>query len=72
MKTAGLVILGIGLILTLYTGFYYVTKEKVVDLGSVEVTADKEHSKHWSPVVGIVVMIIGGAIVVFGNKKSLT
>lgn len=72
MKTAGLVILGIGLILTLWTGFHYVTKEKVVDLGSVEITADKQRSEHWSPIVGIVVMVIGGAVLMVGNKKSLT
>lgn len=72
MKTAGLVILGIGLIMTLYTGFYYVTKEKVVDLGSVEITADKPHSTHWSPVVGIAIMVVGGVILAVGSKKSLT
>ncbi len=64
--------MGIGLLLTLYTGFYYVTKEKVVDLGSVEITADTQHSEHWSPIFGVVVMAIGGAIVAFGGKKSLT
>lgn len=72
MKTAGLVVLGIGLIMTLYTGFYYVTKEKVVDLGSIEINADKEHSAHWSPVVGIVVMVVGGVMLAVGSKKSLT
>ncbi len=72
MKTAGLVILGIGLLMTLYTGYYYVTKEKVVDLGSVEITADKPHSAKWSPIVGIVVMVVGGVILAVGSKKSLT
>ena len=50
-KTVGLVILVIGLLMTLYTGFNYVTREKVVDLGSIEITADKEHSlpSYFSP-----------------------
>jgi hypothetical protein len=58
--------------MTLYTGFQYVTKEKIIDLGSVEVTADEQHGMHWSPVVGIVVMIIGGVMLAVGSKKSLT
>ena len=72
LKTAGLVVLGIGLIMTLYTGFHYVTKEKIIDLGSVEVTTDKEHGTHWNPVIGIVVMVIGGVMLAVGSKKSLT
>ena len=70
MKTIGLVILIVGLLMTLYTGYYYVTKEKVVDLGSVEITKDQPHGTHWSPVVGIVVMVIGGAILISGGGKG--
>ena len=43
-KTIGLAIVVIGLIMTLYTGFTYVTREKIVDIGSVEITADKDHT----------------------------
>ncbi len=68
-KTVGLVILVIGLLMTLYTGFNYVTREKVVDLGSVEITADKEHTASWSPFIGIGVMLIGGVIYLSGKKK---
>jgi hypothetical protein len=52
MKTAGIIFLIVGLLMTLYTGFTYVTKEKVVDLGSLEVTKDDEHTVNWQPYVG--------------------
>ena len=68
-KTIGLIIIGIGLIMTLYTGFNYVTKEKVVDIGDVEITADKEHTASWSPFIGIGVMIIGGVVFLAGKRK---
>ena len=68
-KTIGLMILVIGLLMTLYTGFNYVTREKVVDLGSIEITADKEHSANWSPFIGIGVMVIGGVVYLSGRKK---
>ncbi|MDQ7818856.1 MAG: LPXTG cell wall anchor domain-containing protein [Melioribacteraceae bacterium] len=68
-KTIGIVILVIGLLMTLYTGFNYVTREKIVDLGSVEITADKEHSASWSPFIGLGIMVIGGVVFVMGKKK---
>ncbi len=70
MKNLGIVILAIGLIITLITGFNYVTKEKVVDVGDLEITMNKNHSVAWSPIAGIVVMLIGGGIIIFGVKKS--
>lgn len=70
MKNLGIVILVIGLIITIITGFNYVTKEKVVDIGELEISRDKNHSVAWSPIVGVVVMIVGGGILLFGVKKT--
>ncbi len=70
MKTAGLVILVIGLLITLFTGFNYVTKEKVVDVGNLEITKDKNHSMAWSPLLGIAVMIVGAGVYLYGTKKQ--
>ena len=69
-KTIGLVIAVIGLIMTLYTGFTYVTREKIVDIGSVEITADKDHTANWSPFIGIGIMVIGGVVFLFGKKSK--
>lgn len=69
MKTAGIAILAIGILFTIYTGFKFVTKEKVVDIGPVEITRDKSHWVEWSPFLGIAIIIAGGAILVFGAKK---
>ena len=68
-KIIGLVIIAIGLVMTLYTGFNYVTKEKVVDIGNIEITADKDHTASWSPFIGIGVMVIGGVVFLYGKKK---
>jgi len=71
MKTAGILLLILGLLMTIYTGFTYVTKEKVVDIGELQITKDDHHSVNWQPYVGIGVMVIGGGILLFGRKKSL-
>jgi len=72
VKTAGIIILIVGLLMTLYTGFTYVTKEKVVDLGELEITKDNSHTLNWQPYVGIGIMVIGGAVLILGRKKSST
>jgi uncharacterized membrane protein YidH (DUF202 family) len=69
-KTIGLVIVVIGLIMTLYTGFTYVTREKIVDIGNVEITADKDNTASWSPFIGIGIMVIGGVVFVLGKKSK--
>jgi LPXTG-motif cell wall-anchored protein len=68
MKTAGAIIFIAGLLMTLYTGFTYITKEKVVDLGEIKITQDKEHSVNWQPYVGIGVMVVGGALFLIRRK----
>jgi drug/metabolite transporter (DMT)-like permease len=70
LKTAGIVLLVLGLLMTLYTGFTHVTKDKVVDLGDLQITKDKEHSVNWQPYLGVGAMIIGGVVLVLGRKKS--
>jgi len=69
VKTAGIILLVVGLVMTLYTGFTYVTKEKVVDLGKLEITTEDQHSVQWQPYVGIGTMVIGGALLLLGRKK---
>ncbi|MCX6168395.1 MAG: hypothetical protein NTX65_03580 [Ignavibacteriales bacterium] len=68
-RSVGLIILAIGFAMTLYTGFNYVTREKIVDLGSVEITKDKEHTASWSPFIGMGVIVIGGIVFLSGRKK---
>jgi uncharacterized membrane protein YkvI len=71
MKKAGIIIILIGLLMTLYTGFTFFTREKVVDLGKLEITKENQHSVNWQPYVGIGIMIVGGIVFVLGaNKKD--
>ena len=71
MKKAGIIIILVGLFMTIYTGFTYFTREKVVGLGKLEITKENQHSVNWQPYVGIGVMIIGGVVLVLGvNRKD--
>ena len=72
LKTVGILLLVVGLLMTLYTGFTYITKEKVVDVGGLEITRDDEHTINWQPYLGIAAMVIGGAVLILGRKKLLS
>ena len=69
MKTTGIIIIIVGLLLTIFTAFTVFTKEKVVDVGKVEITRNKPHHLNWSPIIGIVVMGIGGVVLWQSYKK---
>ena len=69
MKKAGIIILIIGLLLTIFTTVTYFTREKVVDIGAVEITANKRHHLNWSPFIGVAVMAVGGVLLLVPFKK---
>ncbi len=69
MKATGIVIIIIGAILTIYTTFTFFTREKVIEIGQVEITKDKPHNFAWSPVIGVIVMGLGGIVFWQASKK---
>ncbi|MGM0505044.1 MAG: hypothetical protein ACQESQ_10520 [Bacteroidota bacterium] len=69
MKTTGIIIIIIGLLLTIFTAFTVFTKEKVVDVGKVEIIRDKPHRLNWSPIIGIAIMGVGGVILWKSYRK---
>lgn len=71
MRSLGIFLIVIGLVLTLVTGFKFFTKEKVVDIGNIEVSADKPHSVAWSPYLGIGIMVVGGIIFIASRRRGL-
>lgn len=71
LKAVGLIIIVMGFALTIYTGFNFTTKDKVLDFGGVEITHDKEHSINWSPFIGIGAIVVGGVLFISGRRKSV-
>jgi len=71
MKTTGIVIIIIGILLTIFTAFSFFTKEKVVEIGKLEITRDKPHNINWSPLIGIAVIGAGGIILWRSAKRSV-
>ena len=53
-----------------YQGISYTTRENVVDLGPLQMTAEKTNTLPLSPIVGGIALIGGIALLVVGQKKS--
>ncbi|HLF45483.1 MAG TPA: hypothetical protein VI548_03615 [Chitinophagaceae bacterium] len=70
-KTSGIFFIVIGILLIAYTGFNYVTTEKVVDLGPLQISQEKNHPVQWSPVIGVL-LLAGGIIIFIVSKKNRT
>ena len=68
-KTLGIVLLVIGIVMLIWTGFSYTKKEKVVDAGPLQISADKQHSVNWPPYAGGI-LVIGGVILLATSGRK--
>jgi len=69
-KTLGIVVAILGILMIIYTGFNYITTEKVVDIGPMKMTFEENHPVQWSPIIGIV-LLVGGIVLVALDRKKL-
>jgi uncharacterized membrane protein len=73
MKRAGIigiVLIAIGILALAYGGFSYTTREKVIDAGPLQVSANKEKTVPLPPILGGLCLVGGIVLVLAGNKKS--
>lgn len=70
-KTLGLLFVLIGILLMIYTGFNYVTTEKVAELGPITILSHKEHSIPFSPIVGLALITIGILTYSYARTKRI-
>ena len=69
MKGLGIVLVIIGIAMMVITGFNFVTKKNVVDIGPVEINKEENHPVQWSPIIGGV-LLIGGIVVLATSRKK--
>ncbi|MDI5889222.1 hypothetical protein [Flavobacterium yafengii] len=69
-RTIGTVMIILGIIMLLYTSFNYVTTEKVVDIGPIQINKEVNHPVKWSPIIGIILAVGGVVLIVAGTKKE--
>lgn len=73
MKTntlIAIILIAVGVIAFAYQGITYTTREKVIDLGPLQVTADKTKTLPLPPIVGAIALVGGIVLLVMGSKKG--
>jgi len=66
----GIVLVVLGLAALAYQGINYTTRDTVIDIGPVHATAERHRTLPLPPVVGIVALAGGVALLVSGMRKQ--
>jgi hypothetical protein len=66
----GIALIVLGIVSLAYQGITYKTREKVVDIGPIEATAERKKTIPLPPILGGIALVGGIGLVVAGSKKS--
>ena len=67
MKILGIILIVVGIAAFAYQGITYTSREKVIDVGSVEVTANKTNTIPLPPIVGGIALVGGIVLLLIGK-----
>lgn len=66
----GILLVLVGLVILAKPVISYTTKDKVVDVGPLEVTAEKEKHVPMSPIAGGAAVVAGVVMIAMGRKSA--
>lgn len=68
-RNIGIILILIGTIMLIWTGFTYTKKEKIIDAGPIQIRADRHKTVNWPPYLGGI-LLLGGIIILSSSKKQ--
>ncbi len=66
---AGVLLIVLGVVALVYQGVTYTSRETVIDIGPITATADRQKTLPIPPVLGILAVAGGVALLVVGARK---
>jgi len=66
----GIALIVLGIVAFAYQGITYTSREKIIDIGPFQATADTEKTIPLSPLLGGLALVGGIVLVVVGAKKA--
>jgi hypothetical protein len=66
----GVILIVLGIVGLVIGRFTYTTEEKVMEVGPIVATAEKEHSIRFPDIAGIIAVIAGGALVFASRRRA--
>ena len=70
MKTFGIILIVIGIIMVLIRGFSVTTEKEVLDVGPVEINKKENKWIGWPTYAGGIIAVVGVVMLVAGNKRN--
>ena len=68
MKIVGIVLVVFGVLALAVGGFSYTKRDKVVDLGPIQASVERQHTVPLSPIAGIAAIAGGVILIVVGSR----
>jgi hypothetical protein len=65
-----IILIALGVVTFAYQGITYTSREKVVDLGNLQMTTEKTNTLPLPPIVGALALVGGIALLVIGRKNG--
>ena len=65
-----IILIAVGIVVFAYQGITYTTREKVVDLGPIQMTAEKTKTLPLPPILGAIALAGGIVLLVVGIRKG--
>jgi uncharacterized membrane protein len=69
-KSIGLLLLVLGIVMLIWSGFSYTRREKVVDAGPVHISADHQKTVSWPPYAGGVLVVVGAVLLISSRGRK--
>ena len=70
MKLVGIILVVLGVLALAYQGIQYTTKEKLVDLGPLQVTTTEKKNIPLPPIVGGIALVAGIVLILTDRRRS--
>ena len=70
MKLVGIILIVLGVLALVYQGIQYTSKEKILDIGSIKLSADTKKTIPLPPIVGGVAIAAGIALILVERRKK--
>ena len=68
-RSIGIILIVLGAAMLIWTGFTYTKKEKVLDAGPIEISANTKERVNWPPYLGGI-LLAGGIIIIASTKRK--
>jgi hypothetical protein len=70
IKIIGIILIVLGIVALVFGGISYTKREKVIDLGPIEATAEEKKTIPLPPILGAISLVGGIVLLLAGSRKS--